>query len=146
MVQIGRSHILTFVPFGLVYLLGPTSFPISPQRLSDEYHSSFKWDTDCFSCLFKTHGSAASHNPLFLPRTICVISWIKMILIISQWGDPWQLWIPLESDQRPLASHLYGQSNSSGPAWVTRGAWLYTLLSLVISHIVLHSECSTSMF
>lgn len=80
----------------------------------------FKWNTDCFSCLFTTHGSAALRNRLFLPRTIWRISWIKMILIISQWKDPWQLWIPLEADQRPLVPHFYGQSNSVGPAWVTK--------------------------
>lgn len=82
----------------------------------------FKRNTDCFSCLFTTHGSAALRNRLFLPRTIWRISWIKMILIISQWKDPWQLWIPLEADQRLLVAHFYGQSNSIGPAWVTKDA------------------------
>lgn len=58
-------------------------------------------------------------NRLFLPRTIWRISWIKMILIMSQWKDPWQLWIPLEADQGPLVPHFYRPSNSVGPAWVT---------------------------
>lgn len=103
----------------IIRLMPPLSSPMLPQRLRTEHHSSFKWNTDCFSCLFTTHGSAASHNLPFLPRTIWGISWIKMILIISQWKDPWQLWIPLELDQRPLVPHLYGQRNSIGPAWVT---------------------------
>lgn len=42
-----------------------------------------------------------------------------MILIISQWKDPWQLWIPLEADQSVLVPHFYGPSNSVGPAWAT---------------------------
>lgn len=91
-----------------------------PHRLGTGNHSAFKWNTDCFSCLFTTHGSAASYNRLLLPRTIWRISWIKMILIISQWKDPWQLWIPLEPDQRPLVPYLYGQSNSVKPAWATK--------------------------
>lgn len=62
---------------------------------------------------------SSSCNRLFLPRTIWRISWIKMILIISQWKDPWQLWIPLEADQRLLAPHFYGPCNRVGPAWVT---------------------------
>lgn len=93
------------------------SYPYS--RLRTKHNSAFKWNADCFSCLFTTHGSVAFNNLLFLPRTICGISWIKMILIILLGKDPWQLWIPLKLDQKPLVPHLYHQSNSIGLAWVT---------------------------
>lgn len=128
--SITHSHFNSFLMISLFFWCPP----LLPQRLRSEHHSAFKWNTDCFSCLFTTHGSAASHNLLFLPRTIWRISWIKMILIISQWKDPWQLWIPLEPDQRPLVPHLYGQSNSMHE-WLRRLA-VYTPLLLLFFPLI----------
>lgn len=143
-----QSFLLQFISNDFIILLMPPSpppSPILPQRLGTERHSAFKWNTDCFSCLFTTHGSAASHNLLFLPRTIWGISWIKMILIISQWKDPWQLWIPLEPDQRPLVSHLYGQSNSIA-CMTDSGGWLFTLFSHWFVHTSHFQYCTSMVF
>lgn len=90
--------------------------------------------------------SLQQYNLLFLPRTIWGISWIKIIFIILEWKDPWQLWIPLNPDHSLLASHLYLQNNSIVSAWATPEAGYLHILCYYVFHTLLSLQFFISYY